>query len=111
MKTGTPDAKRRCVKTAVISLVCCLGSAGVHAQDVVPPIEASRPILIQEDLAVLEDRHPHNDFQCTAVVAPPTLGFDLKLHTEYQLSIPMHELAGSQPASLTVVFRITSGCR
>jgi hypothetical protein len=63
--------------------------------------------LLQNDLAVLEDTHPHSEIRCMLNVTPPALGFDLKLHTGYDVSIPFRDLADSSPTTLAIVFRVT----
>ena len=95
------------MKTVAVCLMCCFGLSGVHAQDLIRSIGSTRPIPFQDDLAVLEDRMAHRDIPCTLVAAAPHLDLDLKFHTGYEVSLPLRELAGVSPATLTVVFRVT----
>ena len=59
------------------------------------------------DLAVLEARETRKDLPCTVTPVKPTLGFDLKFHAGYELTVPLKELSGSGNL-LTIVFRVTS---
>ena len=93
-----------CALAAVI-LLCPLqlGMAQV-------PIHGSGPggsvRLHITDLAVLEAGDPRSDLPC--VVSPANkafLGFDLRFHAGYDVSIPLKELAGSENL-LTILFRV-----
>ena len=62
--------------------------------------------LQNTDLAVLEAGDPRKDLPCT--VSPEEkafLGFDLRFHAGYDVSIPLRELAGSENL-LTIIFRV-----
>jgi len=63
------------------------------------------PMLVGTDLAVLEARENRNDLPCQVVPAKPVLGFDLKFHSGFDISIPLKELAGNENL-LTIVFRV-----
>jgi hypothetical protein len=62
--------------------------------------------IFNTDLAVLEDGEQRKDLPCTVTPSKPALGFDLKFHAGYQVSVPLRELAGSENA-LNVVFRVS----
>src|SRR5580693_9819079 len=62
--------------------------------------------LFNTDAAVLESQEPRKDLPCTSTAVKPTLGFDLKFHSGYEVSVPLKELAGSQNL-LTMIFRVT----
>jgi hypothetical protein len=62
--------------------------------------------LFTSDAAILEAREVRKDVPCTVTPVKPVLGFDLKFHAGYDVSIPLKDLAGSDN-SLTVVFRVT----
>jgi hypothetical protein len=58
------------------------------------------------DAAVLEIQDVRKDLPCTVV--PPknaTLGFDLRFHAGYEVTIPLKDLAGSEDM-LTMIFRV-----
>jgi hypothetical protein len=68
-------------------------------------VDAGRA-LSGTDLAVLEAREPRDDLPCRLTPLKPSVGFDLKFHAGYEVSLPMKELAGLENL-LTVVFRVT----
>ncbi len=61
--------------------------------------------LFTSDAAVLEARETRKDLGCTVTPIKPQLGFDLKFHAGYDVSLPLKELAGSDNL-LTMVFRV-----
>jgi len=61
--------------------------------------------LFTSDAAILEAREVRKDLPCTVTPVKPTLGFDLKFHAGYDVSIPLKDLAGSDNL-LTMVFRV-----
>jgi hypothetical protein len=63
------------------------------------------PNLMGTDLAIFEAREPRKDLPCTVTPQKPTLGFDLRFHAGYDISVPLKELSGTQN-TLTVVFRV-----
>jgi hypothetical protein len=63
--------------------------------------------IFNTDMAVLEAGEPRKDLPCEVTIAKPALGFDLKFHAGYEVTIPMHELSGSENL-LTVLFRVTN---
>lgn len=68
--------------------------------------QASRT-LIGSDLAVLEAGDNRDDLPCTVAPVKPVLGFDLKFHAGFDITVPLRELAGSENL-LTILFRVTS---
>ncbi len=66
--------------------------------------------LFTTDAAVLESQEARKDLPCTVTPSKPILGFDLKFHTGYEVSVPLRELAGSEN-TLTMVFRVTPADR
>ncbi len=61
--------------------------------------------LFTSDAAILEAREVRKDVPCTVTPVKPVLGFDLKFHAGYDVSIPLKDLAGSDNM-LTMVFRV-----
>lgn len=61
--------------------------------------------LVTSDAAVLEAREIRKDVPCTVTPIKPVLGFDLKFHAGYDVSVPLKDLAGSDN-QLTMVFRV-----
>lgn len=62
--------------------------------------------LIGTDEAVLEAGEQRKDLPCTVVNDKPQLGFDLRFHATYDVTIPLRELAGGENL-LTTLFRVT----
>lgn len=62
--------------------------------------------IFHTDMAVLEAGESRKDLPCTVVSTKPVLGFDLKYHSGYEVSVPLKELAGSENA-LSILFRVT----
>src|SRR5207302_1186096 len=83
-------------------------AAGVlSAQDLMPVSgPGGRVRLLGSDAAILEAQDVRKDIPCTVTVSKPVLGFDLKYHSGYEVSVPLKELAGSEN-QLTMVFRVT----
>jgi len=63
--------------------------------------------ILNTDQAVLEAGEPRNDLPCSVVSMKPVLGFDLRFHSGYEVSVPLRELAGSENV-LTMLFRVSS---
>jgi len=61
--------------------------------------------LLPSDLAVLEAGDIRKDIPCTVTDRKPELGFDLRFHSGFDVTVPLRELAGNGEI-LTVVFRI-----
>src|SRR3974390_532628 len=61
--------------------------------------------LFTSDAAILESQEARKDLPCTVVPNKPVLGFDLKFHSGYEVSVPLRDLAGSEN-QLTMVFRV-----
>jgi len=62
--------------------------------------------LMPSDTVILESPENRKDLPCTVTPDKAALGFDLKFHLGYEVSVPIKELAGSEN-HLTMVFRIT----
>ena len=74
------------------------------------PIPGSGPgdavRILGTDLAILEVQEVRNDLPCTVNPSKPVLGFDLRFHADYEVVVPLRELAGSEDL-LTMIFRVT----
>lgn len=62
--------------------------------------------MIPTDRAILETQEPRKDLPCTVSPVKPTLGFDLRFHAGYEVSVPLKDLAGTENL-LTMIFRVT----
>jgi hypothetical protein len=58
-------------------------------------------------MAVLEAGEPRKDLPCSVINNKPILGFDLRYHAGYEVSVPLKDLAGSENL-LTILFRVTT---
>jgi hypothetical protein len=81
----------------------CLASISLPAQSFLGNGKAPR--LFGTDMAVLEAGEPRQDLPCKVEQHKPLLGFDLKFHSTFEVTVPMRELAGDQNL-LTMVFRV-----
>ena len=84
-----------------------LGSTCLSAQTLMQSSGPGGVMLFTSDAAILEAREVRKDIPCTVTPVKPILGFDLKFHAGYDVSIPLKDLAGSDN-QLTVVFRVAS---
>ncbi len=66
--------------------------------------------LFTSDAAILEAEDTRKDLPCTVTAVKAQLGFDLKFHSGYEVSVPLKELAGSEN-QLTMVFKVTAEAR
>lgn len=80
--------------------------SGLHAQAIMKGANGG-PSLVGSDMAVLEAREVRKDLPCTVTPSKPVLGFDLKFHSGFDISVPLKELSGSENL-LTILFRVTS---
>ena len=86
------------------------GSGQMFAQSLLYEAgSATGPVnLIGNDAAILESDEAKKDLPCTVTPVKPILGFDLRFHSGYDITIPLKELSGNGD-TLTIVFRVTSG--
>jgi hypothetical protein len=90
---------------AVIALAIA-GRDCLWGQSPIPATGPSGAVLVYNtDSAVLEGQEVRKDLPCTVTPVKPALGFDLKFHSGYEVSIPLRELAGSDNL-LTMIFRV-----
>jgi hypothetical protein len=61
--------------------------------------------LFSSDRAVLEAGEPRHDLPCSVTHEKPVLGFDLKFHARYGVTVPLQDLSGSENL-LTILFRV-----
>lgn len=85
-----------------------LAGVGLRAQTVMQGSGPGNLVRIfNTDSAVLEAQDVRKDLPCTVSPIKPTLGFDLRFHAGYEVSIPLNDLAGSGD-TLTMLFRVIS---
>ena len=61
--------------------------------------------IFNTDMAILEAREPRQDLPCVAVPLRSVLGFDMRFHSGFEVTVPLRELAGSDNL-LSMVFRV-----
>jgi len=61
--------------------------------------------MLPSDLAILEAGETRKDLACDVTSKKPEVGFDLRFHAWYDVSIPLKELEGDEDL-LTIVFRV-----
>lgn len=64
-------------------------------------------LTFSTDEAVLQAQEVRKDLPCSVEPVKPTLGFDLRFHAGYEVTVPLKELAGNENL-LTMIFRVTS---
>lgn len=77
------------------------------AQEILKSSGPDGPILITGDAAVLEGGEPRKDLDCSVAPDKAELGFDLKFHAGYSVTLPLKELQG-QGNRLSIVFHVVS---
>src|SRR5580658_6721062 len=76
-----------------------LSVAPIHAQIPIHTLGPSHAAnIFNTDLAVLEQGEQRKDLPCTIIPSKPALGFDLRFHAGYQVTVPLKELAGDTNA-------------
>ena len=86
----------------LLAISVCAG-----AQELMPASGPGGAVrLFTSDAAILEAQDVRKDLPCTVTPIKPSLGFDLKFHSGYDVTVPLKELAGSEN-SLTMVFKVT----
>jgi hypothetical protein len=58
------------------------------------------------DEAILESQDVRKDLACTVDPIKPDLGFDLRFHTGYEVTVPLKEISGPENL-LTMIYRVT----
>ncbi len=58
------------------------------------------------DQAVLDAGENRKDLPCNVTSVKPVLGFDLRFHSGFEITLPLKELAGNEDL-LTIIFRVT----
>jgi hypothetical protein len=86
-------------------IVCAPARAQVALNSAAGPLR-----IINSDLAVLEAGDIRKDLNCSVSPVKPTLGFDLRFHAGFNITIPLKELDGGE-SMLTVLFRVTADSR
>jgi hypothetical protein len=93
------------LRLATVAFLTLLPTAA-RSQFMVKPTEAGTHFsMMPSDLAILEAGEARKDLGCTVTAKKPEVGFDLRYHAWYDVSIPLKELEGYEDL-LTIVFRV-----
>jgi hypothetical protein len=92
--------------------VCAAAVFGVllafpgRGQTLIRPSQPGEPVtLMPSDMAVLEAQVNRKDLPCTVTPRKTALGFDLRFHGGFDVTVPLNELEGGE-STLTTVFRV-----
>lgn len=95
----------------LVSSVFLFTSGVLFGQDLMPSSGPGGAVrLFNSDAAILEAQEIRKDLPCAVTPVKAALGFDLKYHAGYEVSVPLKELAGTEN-QLTIVFRVISADR
>ncbi len=80
--------------------------APINAQMMLRPAESGQLVHpMPSDLVVLESDEPRKDLPCMVSPRKPELGFDLRFHSGYDVTVPIRELSGAGQ-QLSIIFRL-----
>lgn len=83
-----------------------LGSSYASGQALLSGSGSGAINIVNTDLAVLEAGEERKDLPCSVLGGKPVLGFDLRHHASFEVSVPLRDLMGSDNL-LTILFRVT----
>lgn len=95
-------------KRAHTWVLCLIGIfvTGLNGQVRMADPTQGGPVLRSTDLAMLETDEVRKDFRCGVTPIQPFRGFDLRLHSGYEVRIPAREVE-DQTGILRCMFRVT----
>jgi hypothetical protein len=94
------------LQSLVIGVVFTLLALPASSQMLLKPAQPGDVLnLLPSDVAILEAGEVRQDIPCTVTDRKAELGFDLRFHGGFDVTVPLHELSGSGE-TLTVVFRV-----
>jgi len=101
-------SKESCFALVSLLLAALLWPVGsASAQVLLKPTQPGEPVMLMpSDATILDAGQERRDLPCTVSQRKPDLGFDLRFHAGFDVTIPMDELVG-EGQLLTVVFRVT----
>ncbi len=106
-----PSARRsgRTARGIAFALLLTTGwTLPVRSQILIRPAEAGDPVTIMPaDMAIFESSDSRKELPCSVIPRKPELGFDLRFHAGYDVTIPLSEVSGDG-GMLAVVFRMRS---
>lgn len=99
-----PVARATAATRMALAAIVCAGA--LNAQYVLGG-SSTATRLVGSDTAVFEAGESRKDLDCEVLPLKTVLGFDLRFHTGYAVSVPMRELAGNENL-LNILFRVTA---
>lgn len=104
LETHSFPSLKRCASTASLLAFTFL-IPPVYSQMLLKPVQPGEPVtLLPSDMAVFEAGQARKDLPCTVNLRKADLGFDLRFHSGYEVSVPLNELSGEGEV-LSIVFR------
>jgi hypothetical protein len=101
----TGSGRVRAIGLVAAPLLCALSYVQTSAQTLLS--SGGGPVhLVGSDLAVLEAQDVRKEINCNVTQEKPALGFDLRFHAGFSVTVPLKELSGEENA-LTILFRVT----
>jgi hypothetical protein len=98
--------ERSCRRLAALGSLLFVTCLAAPAQEIIgEPLSGQNVLLLQTDWANLEPGEVRKDLPCTVTPIKPALGFDLRMHSGFEVAVPLRELAGEQDM-LTIIFRV-----
>src|SRR5579863_1968382 len=91
-----------CRVLCILSVIW-FGPAAAHAQE---QITGEAVPVYNDDLAVMESQEHRKDLPCEVDPVKPSLGFDLRFQSGYEVSVPLRELIGTGDR-LSILMRVT----
>jgi hypothetical protein len=92
----------------LLGFLCAAIAPPAGAQFLIRPSPGEEQVrLMPSDLTILESGDTRKDLPCVVTQRKPELGFDLRFHGGYEVTLPLRELAGAGEM-LTVLFRVSS---
>jgi hypothetical protein len=92
------------VLVPVLLLANCFLVCAQVSLDVPGPEGTAR--VLPTDWSVLETQEPRKDLPCSVEPLKPAVGFDLRFHSGYGVTVSLRDLAGKDNL-LTMIFRVT----
>jgi hypothetical protein len=98
---------RTCIVLFNGVLLIAVFSPGAFCQNVLQGSGSGAVRLLASDAAVLEIEDTKKDLPCTVTQIKPQLGFDLRFHAGYDITLPLREISGDGD-QLTIIFKVAA---
>src|SRR5438876_11196253 len=84
-----------------------LSSTAAYSQGLLEGINSGGAALLPADAAILDGHEVRTDLNCAVKPVDPRLGFDLRFHGGYDVTVPLQDLAGGG-TTLTANSRVSA---